>query len=89
MGSKIGEILVTMVLPVFKEVGKQQLLEILSKIETNNSREVYESTVKSLHATFTLLDDVAIKTKTKIDDSIIDVILDAAKEAAEEDGITL
>jgi hypothetical protein len=83
------EILVNAVLPMVKAVGKAQLAEILGKIKTNNTEEVYVNTLKSVHSSFALLKEVAVKTKTKIDDGIIDAILESVSEAAAADDIAL
>lgn len=87
--SGIKETLVAVLIPAIKAIGKLQLSEVLSKIQTNNSREVYENTLQSIHSSFSLLREVAVKSKTKIDDGIIDMVLETVEEAAEEDGVTL
>lgn len=85
----LKEILVSTLLPAIKTIGKAQLAEVLAKIKQNNTQEVYENTLKSAYSTFSLLDVEAIKTKTKIDDGIIDIVLETVKDAADEDGIEL
>lgn len=83
------EILVNAVLPMVKSVGKAQLIEILGKIKENNTPEVFENTLKSVYSSFKLLKEVTIKTKTKIDDSIVDLVIEAVEESALEAGIEL
>lgn len=83
------EIMIAALMPAIKAVGKMELMEILSKIQEHNTAKVYENTLKSMHSNFTLLKEVAIKSKTKIDDGIIDLVLEAVVESAAEDGIVL
>lgn len=83
------EILVATLLPAIKAVGKIQLSEIFAKVKLNNKPDVYANTLKGIHSSFSLLKEVALKSKTKIDDGIIDLVLESVQEAAEEDGITL
>ena len=87
--ANIKEILVAAIFPAVKAIGKMELGEVLQKVETNNNRQVYVNALKSIHSNFTLLKEVAVKTKTKIDDGIIDIILETVEEAAEDDGVTL
>lgn len=89
MPINFNEILVTLILPAIKAVGKVQLKEVLSKIQEYNSPAVYANTLKSINSSFGLLKEVALKSKTKVDDGIIDTILEAVQEAAAEDGIIL
>ncbi len=83
------ETLVSMFMPMLKLVAKTYLKATLQKIQDHNTKEVYENTIKSIHSSFKLLDEVAKKSSTKIDDDVIEAVLDAASESAEEDGITL
>ena len=85
----LKEILVNTFLPAIKVVGKAELSEILSKIKEHNTEEVYTSTLKSIHSSFTLLKKVAVKTKSKIDDGLIDMVLETIEEAAADDEIPL
>lgn len=81
--------MVSFILPAIKAVGKAQLKEILGKIQENNTKELYENTLKSVHANFALLNEVAIKSKTKIDDDIIELVMEAVEECADEDNVKL
>ena len=87
--SKIKEIIVASVLPVIKEVGKIEMQQVLTGIKKNNSPEIYLNTLRGLHANFSLLREVAVKTKTAIDDGIIDLVLESVEENANIDGIVL
>ena len=47
---------------------------------------MYRNTIQGLHSDFSLLKDIAVRTKTKTDDGIIDLILEVVKENADADG---
>lgn len=87
--SRFKEIIVAAVIPMVKSVGKEELSNVLANIKEHNTPELYENTLKSIHSSFSLLNEVANKTKTKIDDCVVDLVLEAVAEAAEDDGITL
>lgn len=87
--SKIKEIIVEAVLPAIKAVGKVEMEVVLSGIRKNNTPETYKNTLQGLHSNFSLLKEAAIKTKTRIDDGIVDLVLEAVKESAAIDGINL
>jgi len=87
--SKIKEIIVASVLPAFKAIGKVEMEAVLSGIKEHNTPEIYQNTLQGLHSNFLLLKEVAIKTKTKIDDGIIDLVLEAVKDSADAGGIIL
>ena len=87
--AEIQEILVKAVLPIVKAVGKVEMEHVLWGVKENNSMETYRNTLQGLHSDFSLLKEIALKSETRIDDGIIDLVLEAVKETAEADGITL
>ena len=87
--SKIKEVIVAAVLPAIKAVGKMEMEHVLENIKKNNSQEIYHATLQGLYSNFTLLKDAALKTKTKIDDGIVDLVLEAVEETASDDQIIL
>ena len=87
--SKIKEIIVEAVLPAIKAVGKNQMENVLLGIKQHNSAEIYQNTLRGMYTNFSLLKEAVSVTNTKIDDSIIDLILEAVIENADEDGIIL
>ena len=87
--AKIKEIIVAAVLPALKEVGKLEMEDALSDIKQHNTAEIYKNTLLGLYSGFSLLKEAAIKTKSKVDDGIIDLVLEAVKENAAADGIVL
>lgn len=83
------EILVSAALPMVKAVGKAELSELLETIQKNNTPEMYGNTLTAVYSSFSLLHEVAVKTKTKIDDGLIDFVLETVVEKAQEAGINL
>ena len=86
---KIKEIIIASLLPATKQVGKEEMKEVLKNIRQNNEASVYKTTVLSLYANFSLLKRSAIKTKTNIDDGIIDIVLETIQEIADADNLIL
>lgn len=86
---KIKEVIVEAVLPTIKIVGKIQMSNVLSGIKEHNTPEIYQTTLKGLYANFTLLKDACSRSKTKIDDGIVDLVLEAVIEKADAEGIIL
>jgi len=87
--SKIKEIIVASFLPAIKAVGKVEMKNVLSGIKEHNTAEIYQNTLQGLHSDFSLLKEAALKTKTQVDDGIVDLVLEAVKENADADGIVL
>jgi hypothetical protein len=87
--SKIKEVIVEAVLPAIKAVGKIQMKDVLSGIRQHNTPEIYRNTLQGLYSNFSLLNEAASKSKTRIDDGIVNLVLEAVKESAEADGIIL
>lgn len=87
--ARIKEIIVEAMLPAIKAVGKAEMEAVLSGIKEHNTAEIYQTTLQGLHSNFLLLKQAAYKTKTKIDDGIIDLVLEAVKESADSGGIVL
>jgi hypothetical protein len=87
--SKIKEIIVASVLPAIKEVGKVEMKQVLLGIKEHNEPEIYRNTLQGLHSNFSLLKDATSKTKSRFDDGIVDLVLEAVQETADADGIVL
>ena len=87
--SKVKTVLVEAVLPVIKAVGKAEIEVALSGIKEHNTVEIYQTTLQGLHSNFVLLKEAASKTKSKIDDGIIELVLEAVTENAVADGIKI
>ena len=62
---------------------------ILSSIKEHNTAKIYRTTLRGLHSNFSLLRDAAYETKSKIDDGIVDLVLEAVEESADRGGIVL
>jgi hypothetical protein len=59
-----------------------ELVALLEKFKELNGQEKYDELRLSLTNGFTLLKSVTDKTKTKIDDTVVKMILDALNAAA-------
>lgn len=86
---KIKEIIVEAVLPTIKIIGKIQMTNVLTGIKQHNTAEIYKNTLQGLYSNFSLLKEAASKSKTRIDDGIVDLVLEAVQECANSDGIIL
>lgn len=87
--SKINELLVASIMPAIKLVGKMEMENVLSDVKEHNPADVYQNTLQGLHSGFSLLKQAAIKSKSRVDDGIIDLVLEAIKECAGNDKISL
>lgn len=87
--SKIKETIAEAIMPLIKTAGKLEMENVLSGIKEHNSDEIYKNVLQGIHSNFLLLKEAALKTRTKIDDGIIDLVLEAVSEKAESDKITL
>ena len=87
--SKFKEVVAEALIPIVKKAGTGELKVALAGIKEHNTIEVYNDILNSLYCNFTLLKQAALNTKTNIDDVIIDLVLDAVKEKAQEEKIIL
>lgn len=87
--ASVKEIIVATVIPMVKAVGKLEMIDVLSQIKAHNTPKLYHNTLQGLYSNFSLLKEVSEKTKTKIDDGIIDLVLEAVTETAALEGIVL
>lgn len=87
--SKIKEAIVEAIMPVIKTAGRIEMENVLSSIKEHNNSEAYKNILQGIHSNFSLLKEAALKTKTKIDEGIIDLVLEAVNEKAETDNIIL
>lgn len=54
-----------------------ELKHLLEKFKEINGEEKYQQLVEALRNSFTLLQDVTDKTKTKVDDTVVNIILNS------------
>jgi hypothetical protein len=85
--AKFKEIMIGTMMPAIKTKGKAEMEAVLSGIKEHNTAEIYLTTLQGLHSNFSLLRDAAYETKSKIDDGIVDLVLEAVKESADRVGI--
>ena len=86
---KFKEIIIEAMMPAIKAIGKAEMQGVLSGIKEHNTADIYRTTLQGLHSNFALLKQAANKTKTRVDDGIIDLVLEAVKESADDVGIIL
>lgn len=87
--ASLKEILIATLLPAIKSVGIMELTTVLNKIRESKKAPEFEDILKSLHGSFSILLFYAKKTKTKIDDGLIQTVLEAVENVAEENDIEL
>lgn len=83
------ELLASIGLAAVTSIGRAQLIEMFSKIKENNNAELFENALISTYSTFSMLAELAAKSKTKIDDSIVAMVLQAVSEVASDNGVEL
>lgn len=88
MGLNLKELIVAGIMPVFKGVGKAQLEDLLQQLH-DHEPAVYADTMKGLYSAAKVLHKLADKTKSKIDDGILDTIIEAIEENADQNDVTL
>ena len=86
---KLHEILISSLLPIIKTVGIIEIKEVLAKFAEEEKPVSLSQFLKAMNSNFELLAEVAKKTKTKIDDGLIETILEAVRQFANENDIQL
>jgi hypothetical protein len=87
--SKIKEAIIEAIMPVIKSAGRIEMENVLSSIKEHNNNETYKNVLQGIYSNFSVLKEAALKTKTKIDEGIIDLVLEAVNEKADTDNIIL
>ena len=87
--SGVKELLIEVMLRAIKVAGKAEMQAALLGIKGNNNEEIYQNTLQGLYSSFLLLKQAANKTISKVDDGIIDLVLEAVKENAKSGRIIL
>lgn len=85
----MSDLIANIFMGAVKEAGSIKIADILANIKEHNSPEVYANALKSGSAFFSLVGELAKKSKTKIDDSVIEIFQGPIKAAAEAAGINL
>lgn len=62
---------------------------MLSDIKVDNICEMHENAIHTLHSNFSLFREAAAKTKSKVNDGIIDLVLEAVQENTGADEFVL
>lgn len=85
----MNEVIAQIFFGAAKEAGKLKVAQLLAQIKEHNTPEVYANALKTGNGFFSLLNELAVKTKTKLDDMAIAIFAEAISEAAAADGIQL
>lgn len=81
--------IVSIFLGAFKEAGKLSVIGLLANIKEHNDEQTYLDTLRGGNAFFNQMAKLAAKSKSKVDDSVIEIFHQPIKDAAEADGIEL
>lgn len=85
----LGEILLGAMLPVVQSVGTAQMVELLQKAHDQNEQG-YKAMVQGVYPPLKrLLVPLVGSTKTRIDDTLVAVLVDSIEQSAEANGVTL
>lgn len=66
-----------LLLQAIKGAATEELRHLLEKFKEKNGQEAYDNLIMSLKGSFTLLQDVVDDTKTKVDDTLVAMVLSA------------
>lgn len=85
----LKEIFLTPFVAAIEAIGAAGLVEGLDQMKKDESPEDFAQIIKVFYANFSIVLKYAKKTKTKIDDAVVQTILDAVKQVADENNISL
>lgn len=72
--------LLNLLLNAVKTAASAELATLLETFKAHNSEEDYNKLITSLKNSFELLQKVADKTKTKVDDTVVGIVLNSLPE---------
>lgn len=87
--AKERTMLMDVLLPAVKSVGKTEIKMALSGIKERHTEELYRNTLQELYSNFTTLKVASRSTKTSINNGLIDLVMEVLRESAGEEGIHL
>ncbi len=87
--TKVKTMFVEAVIPAIKAVGKAEMEMVLSVIKEKHTPEVYQNTLRGLYSNFSILKLASLKTKSRIDDGLINLVLEAVEESADASDVVL
>ncbi len=82
------EVLLALLSTSLQTVGEAKLLGVLQDL-ADNDKVQYEAAVRAGHSFVLAVKPLVDKTKTPIDDAILDALGDAIQSSASQNGITL
>lgn len=88
MAFNIGEILLSALTPVLESVGESKLVDLLQQLHDHHP-ETYQSTIKSGYLFAKQLQTVVTSSTSKIDDAIVQAIVESIEASALANNVTL
>jgi hypothetical protein len=89
MPSKFAELMASIFLPVFSELGKTELKKVLAQLHKDDPTG-YATVLTTLYPVIDVyLETLVKKSGTKFDDPIVMALMNAVEESAAEFGLTL
>lgn len=89
MASKFGEFMASIFLPIFTQLGKEELKKVLAQLHKDDP-EGHKVVLTSLYGPIDLyLEAIVKKSKTQFDDPFVSALKDAIEDSAAEFGIEL
>jgi len=86
--SKFSDFLVNTLLPAFETLGESKLEQVL-QADHDTDPTNYAADIVGLYATLSRLHPLVLKTATKVDDAIFDLLKTAVVNSAAANGIVL
>jgi hypothetical protein len=86
---EVHEILLSAILPAIKSVSQLEIEMALSEVKERKGMEAYVNTVYGIYSGFAFLKETTIRTKTRVNDGILDLVLEAVMKSAMANNISL
>lgn len=86
---KLKELALSGVLPALKSLGKAELVHLFDSIGAEEKGDDFANEIKGTYFLLKRLQTVAEKSKTKIDDGVVSLFMDAVTAEAEKSNIAL
>lgn len=89
MASKVGELMASVMIPVFTELGQQELVKVLAQLHKDDPKG-HKALLTSLYGPIDLyLEGLVKKSKTKFDNPFVLALKGAIEESAEQFDVIL
>lgn len=84
----LGEILLAALTPTLEAVGESKLVDLLQQLHDHHP-ETYQSALKSGYLFAKQLQPLVVNSSSKIDDAIIQAIIESIEASAQANNVTL